>query len=188
MTRLLVCTGVLCAAHGCGAMSRAFQEPYKAPVVERRRPKSEASTFARPDLIVMVRVTSSCNSEIIDDVDRERPDPLHILRTYFGSMELPVRINSRAQHDPDWSTGELHFRPRTDSADVAVGYRYIVMLDREPDLASGTVYKIAHKQMGFRVQREKDVVRVRPMIAGGELDAYSGLLVAELLKEIQTSK
>jgi hypothetical protein len=151
-------------------------------------PKSEASTFVKPDLIVMVRVTQSCNTEVMPDVDRERPEPLTILRTYFGSLELPVRINDQVPDDPAWSTGGFHFRPRTDSSEIAVGYRYILLLDAEVDFHTGTRYKIAHTQIGFRVHREKDGERVRPVKAGGELDVYSGRLLGDMLKEIQSSK
>jgi hypothetical protein len=182
---LLVFTSVL-AGQIAAAGSQDQWKP--APEIKRTTPIARATLFERPDAIVELRVRKSC--EMAPNADVFPPgEPRDVLRQYLAHISYPYRINGRRAHGPDVSTAaEFTVLPRTDSVGLKVGHTYILFLDADMDFVPNAAYKISHKQMGFELSRAPDGLRVSPIIKGGELDAYDGFLLNDLMKLIQMGK
>src|SRR5262245_9871551 len=100
--RLLQALVMTCVLVASDAGVPVGQEQWKpTPEVKRTTPVDQATLFGKPDLIVELRVSKSCESEVNSDVDRFEPvkPSDNILRTVAlpsgSTHEHPRSLTSR---------------------------------------------------------------------------------------------
>jgi hypothetical protein len=165
----------------------AQQATAGSPIVKRTTSAAEASLFRNPDVVVMLRVSKSCESEVNSDaVDDFKPR--EAIRQYTSREGLPILINAREPNEPDVSRDTFTFVPREGDTALKVGHTYVLFLNAVRSLLPNSHYEIAHPQMGFEVSAERKGFRVTPIIRGGALDEFDGRLLDDVIKEIQTRK
>jgi hypothetical protein len=166
----------------------ARQRVNALPIVTRVAPASEATLFRKPSVVLMGRISESCDVENITDLEPILGKPEPIVRRYGVSQALAILVNERSSNDPDLSQdSQFHFRPIDNSAQLSVGHTYILLLDIYKTIHSA-VFRVAHSQIGLEAVVQAGSVRVKPIVRGGELDQFDGRLLDDVIKEIQTRK
>jgi hypothetical protein len=112
----LVCIGLAVAHAGEVVAQEAQKIPLPLPLVVRPPVRGDESVFRAADLVLMVRIDQSCETEMVSDVGSRRQEP-RILRIYHAEQAIPLRVNKRAADDPDLASGSFHLSP-TGSVDL----------------------------------------------------------------------
>jgi hypothetical protein len=158
------------------------------PIVVRTIPVEKAPLFSKPDVVLMARVVQQCDTETSYDVvgipTRRQP----VFRSFLAKNGVPLSVNERAADDPDLSGYQFYFRALSNSITLTLGTTYVLLLDAVKYFPPGPEYTVSHPQIGFEVVHATGGDRVRPIVRGGELDAYDGRLLDDVIKEIQGKK
>ena len=157
------------------------------PVVKRAKPVSESSVFERPAIILAGRLSERAEVWRAPDVCCGVVKfPVETFFLFGVETAWVIRLNERSPDDPDLA--DIGFRFQIDPKHRAawepkIGVLYVLFLDT-PHYCC-TTHMTTHPQIGFEVSEEDSVT---PIVKGGELDAYAGLKLEELVKVIQTGK
>lgn len=180
------------SSDGLGAQSIEPVLPLK--VVPRTRPL-DGYMFDRPALVLLTRVLSRTEEQHvgIDEMPEERTNSR--FWTYVtAQIEGVIRVNERTIDQPDLKDSYLRIEQqdrRENPIRLEFGRVYLLLLNISPhnqtwDPSQSGVhrppwYAPAVPQGGF------DIVngRLRPLVKGGPLDAYSGRLLVDVIKEMR---
>ena len=163
------------------------------PLVRRTQPVGP-DVFSKAAVMLVVRIRERCEVEA-GGFEGQSLNPIRTW-TYTKARVLQiVHINERQEGDPDLAEGEFlleQMQREKNPLRLEFGKRYLLLLtpSREFILTAETPnrrrdwYVLAVPQGGFEIAEGKLV----PLVRGGELDAYDGRLVEDVIKEIQTKK
>jgi hypothetical protein len=152
--------------------------------------------FDKPAVVMIVQVLERVE---IEDRTLEGESQLPWPKFWTAAKVRPysiVRLNERKKDDPDlsrWPVVMVEQKSRGQNPlRFEFGRYYLLLLNPAQRLGRGApgtpdpidYYSFAVPQGGFEVRRG----RLVPLSSGGELDAYSGRLADDVIKEITSVK